>query len=59
MNYLTEIPWWHYPIMFLVYSILSGFVFIIGYIIWIILTNKEIRLIKHEVEPKDYRNFNE
>jgi hypothetical protein len=48
MNYLTEIPWWHYPIMFMVYSFLSGFVFIVGVFVWVVWTNKKIHLIKNE-----------
>ncbi len=53
MSYLTEIPWWHYPVMFFVYSFITGLIFLCGFVAWILWTNKEIHLIKDEDDAEE------
>ena len=48
MNYITEIPWWHYPLMIVVFSFLIGIMVLAAAALWIIHNNDEIHLIKDE-----------
>ena len=53
MSYLTEIPWWHYPVMFFVYSFITGLVFLCGFVAWTLWTHKEIHIIKEEDDAEE------
>ena len=53
MNYITEIPWWHYPLMFVVFSFLIGFLVLCAAVMWILHTHDEIHLIKDEENEEE------
>ena len=53
MNYITEIPWWHYPLMVVVFSFLIGVMVLCAAVMWILHKHDEIHLIKDEENEKE------
>ena len=48
MNYITEIPWWHYPLLVVVFSFLVGIMVLCAAVMWILYKHDEIHLTKDE-----------
>lgn len=56
MNYIVEIPWWHYPLMVVVFSFLIGIMVLCAAVMWILYKNDEIHLIKDEENGEEIRS---
>lgn len=56
MNYIVEIPWWHYPILVVVFSFLIGIIVLAAAALWVIRTHDEIHLIRDEENGEEIRS---
>ena len=56
MNYITEIPWWHYPLLVVVFSFLIGIRVVCAAVMWILHKHDEIHLIRDEENGEEIRS---
>lgn len=56
MNYMTEIPWWHYPLLAVVFSFLIGVMVLCAAVMWVLYNHDEIHLIRDEENGEEIRS---